>query len=142
MMQRKEKGNDMAIILKARNTFDKEELRKLYETYMEQLNNGLIILQPGVEFVHESTEAHEIEIIREEETPAADPQRELHTIRMRLQHLLQSEFISSFDMKDIYTGEYVRDIRDADKIVRAKPGIILEMIPKPIEKPRGWFRWL
>lgn len=61
----------MAIILKAKNVFNKEELSKLYEMYMEQLNNGLIILQPGVEFVHESTEAHKIEVLQEEHTPAA-----------------------------------------------------------------------
>ena len=45
--------------------------------------------------MHESTDAHEIEILQEEETPAADLQRELHITRMRLQHLLQSEFIST-----------------------------------------------
>lgn len=120
----------MAIILKAKNIFDKEELRKLYEMYMEQLNNGLIILQPGVEFVHESTEAHGIEILREEQTPAADPQRELHITKMRLQHLLQSKFISSFDMKDHRTGDYVRDIRDAD-IITAPQRIILEPASNP-----------
>lgn len=85
----------MAIILKANNLFNKEDLHDLYEMYMEQLNNGLIILQGGIQFVHESTDAHEIEILQEEETPAADLQRELHITRMRLQHLLQSEFIST-----------------------------------------------
>lgn len=109
--------------------------------YMEQLNNGLIILQPGVEFVHESTEAHEIEILQEEHTPAADPQGELHITRMRLQHLLQSEFIRSFDMKDLHTGDYVRDIRDADRIV-APQRLILEPMPELKVKPGRWFRWL
>ena len=87
----------MAIILKARKVFEKEELSELYEMYMDQLNNGLIILLPYVEFVHESTEAHEIEILKEEQTPAEDLQRELHITRMRLQHLLKSDFIKSFD---------------------------------------------
>ena len=104
----------MAIILKADFSFSREDLERLHEMYMKQLNDGLIILQGGIQFVHESTEAHEIEIIREEQTPASDPQRELHITRKRLQHLLQSDFIRTFDEKDIKTGEYIRDIREAD----------------------------
>ena len=48
---------------------------------------------------------------------AADPQRELHITRMRLQHLLQFDLIRAFDEKDIKTGEYVRDIKLLDQIV-------------------------
>lgn len=35
-------------------------------------------------------------------------------LERRLKHLLQSEFIRSFDEVDIYTKEYKRDIREAD----------------------------
>lgn len=38
-------------------------------------------------------------------------------LRKRLQHLLKSDFIRSFDVKKLSTGEYVRDIREADKII-------------------------
>ena len=126
----------MAIILKADYSFTKEELHDLHEMYMKQLDDGLIILQGGIQFVHESTEAHEIEILQEVQTPAADPQSELHITRKRLQHLLQSNFIRSFDEKDLYTGEYARDIREAD-IITAPQRIILEPIPKPKR-----FSWL
>lgn len=34
----------------------------------------------------------------------------------RLQHLLQSKFIRSFDEKYFCTGEYKRDIKEADEI--------------------------
>ena len=141
ILQRKGKGKGMAIILKANNVFSKEELHNLHEMYMKQLNDGLIILQGGIHFVYESTEAHEIEILQEEQTPAADPQRELHITRMRLQHLLQSEFIRSFDMKDLHTGDYVRDISDADRIA-VPQRIILEQRSEPIANLGRWFRRL
>lgn len=130
----------MAIILKANNLFNKEELHNLHEMYVKQLDDGLIILSGGIQFVHESTEAHEIEILREEQTPAEDLQRELHTIRMRLQHLLKSDFIRSFDEKDIRTGEYVRDIKHADLLV--KPATAASIVAVPIEKNNKLFRWL
>lgn len=38
----------------------------------------------------------------------------LETVENRLKHLLQSEFISSFDEKD-RKGRYKRDIKEADK---------------------------
>lgn len=34
----------------------------------------------------------------------------------RLEHLLQSDFIASFDQVDYRTHEYVRDIRTADRL--------------------------
>ena len=124
----------MAIILKANNLFNKEELQDLHDMYIKQLNDGLIILQGGIQFVHESTEAHELEIIREEDTADTKDQRhmaarqiaelldeniklrrERNTLEYRLQHLLLSDYIRSFDKKDIRTGEYVKDIKDADK---------------------------
>lgn len=37
-------------------------------------------------------------------------------LERRLKHLLQSDFIASFDHKNINTKEYQRDIRDADMI--------------------------
>lgn len=126
----------MAIILKANNLFNKEDLDDLYEMYMKQLNDGLIILQGGVHFVHESKEAHELEIIQEEQTFAeVIAEQEINTLHElnkklvsdnnrlaeygrereeRLQHLLQSDFIRSFDEKDIKTGDYIRDIKEAD----------------------------
>ena len=140
ILQRKEKGNDMAIILKRSLVGEPLDPEELYEKYKRQLDNGLMILDHDVKFVHESTEAHEIEIIREETTDAADLQRELHTIRMRLQHLLQSDFIRSFDEKDIKTGEYVRDIKHADLLV--KPAAAASIVAVPIEKSNKLFRWL
>ena len=127
----------MAIILKANNLFNKEELHNLHEMYMKQLNDGLIILQGGIQFVHESADTHELEILQEEQTPAADPQRELHITRMRLQHLLQSDLIRAFDEKDIKTGEYVRDIKLLDQIVPYG-----ELVAVPINMSHRWFRWL
>lgn len=37
-------------------------------------------------------------------------------LEKRLKHLLQSEFIATFDRVNVNTKEYVRDIRDADDI--------------------------
>lgn len=37
----------------------------------------------------------------------------------RLKHLLKSDFISSFDQKKPSTGEYARDIAEADKLALA-----------------------
>ena len=46
-----------------------------------------------------------------------DAKREVIFLRERLGHLLRSEFIRSFDAKAYRTGEYLRDIEDADKLV-------------------------
>lgn len=45
-------------------------------------------------------------------------QKEIDCLERRLQHLLQSDFIESFDTKNYATKEYTRDIQEADKIVR------------------------
>ena len=37
-------------------------------------------------------------------------------LERRLKHLLQSDFIASFDRVDPNTKEYIRDIRDADML--------------------------
>ena len=42
--------------------------------------------------------------------------KDYEIIEERLRHLLQSDFISRFDEKNIYTGEYIRDINDIDKL--------------------------
>ncbi len=39
---------------------------------------------------------------------------DIDRLERRLKHLLQSDFIRSFDEVDVYTKEYKRDIREAD----------------------------
>lgn len=41
-------------------------------------------------------------------------------LEQRLKHLLQSNFIKSFDEKDLKTGEYKRDIKEADELTIPK----------------------
>ena len=50
--------------------------------------------------------------------PAVDtiPRVEYEQLLKRLRHLLESDFISSFDEVDITTGRYKRDIDEADKV--------------------------
>lgn len=47
--------------------------------------------------------------------PAADavPAEKYDMLVRRIQHLLESDYICSFDEKDFRTGEYKRDIREA-----------------------------
>lgn len=45
----------------------------------------------------------------------AVPREEHELLVRRLEHLLNSDYIRSFDEKDIETGKYKRDIRDADR---------------------------
>lgn len=45
----------------------------------------------------------------------AVPREEHELLVRRLEHLLNSDYIRSFDEKDIKTGKYKRDIRDADR---------------------------
>lgn len=51
-------------------------------------------------------------------TPAVDtiPRAKYEQLLKRLQHLLESDFISSFDEVDTTTGRYKRDIAEADKV--------------------------
>lgn len=53
-----------------------------------------------------------------DEQPAVDaiPRTEYEQLLKRFQHLLESDFISSFDEVDITTGRYKRDIAEADKV--------------------------
>ena len=46
------------------------------------------------------------------------PKKEYEALLARFRHLLESKFISSFDAVDCMTGEYRRDIKEADKIAR------------------------
>lgn len=48
-------------------------------------------------------------------TVDAVPREEHELLVRRLEHLLESDYIRSFDEKDIMTGKYKRDIRDADR---------------------------
>ncbi len=41
-------------------------------------------------------------------------------LEQRLKHLLQSNFIKSFDEKNSITGEYKRDIKEADELTKPK----------------------
>ena len=42
--------------------------------------------------------------------------KDLGIVTNRLNHLLESDFIRRFDVKDVETGEYIRDISDIDKL--------------------------
>ena len=155
----------MAIILKSRFLLDKEEAEKQYNRYMEQFNNGLIVLNDA-EFAHETAEMQELETIQQEGTFAADMaeakreaeqlredlhrtelrtselldenielRRDRNMLENRLRHFLQSEFIRSFGAKDIKTGEYARDIQEAGRIVRQS------IVAIPLPERRRFCRW-
>lgn len=57
------------------------------------------------------------EVIDKAPRVAAVPAEEHELLERRLQHLLQSSFIRSFDQKVPFTGEYARDIAEADSYV-------------------------
>lgn len=65
------------------------------------------------------SETSEIEKIKNENNVLKRALKESHEtenrLRKRLIHLFQSDFISSFDEIDRKTGEYIRDIKEADK---------------------------
>ncbi len=60
-----------------------------------------------------------------EELEAKD--KVIESLTNRIRHLLESEYIASFDIKDPITGEYVRDIADADKMHK-KPRTELKVV--------------
>lgn len=134
----------MAIILKTNLAVDSDLMGKLYSIYEEQMNKGLMILGQELQFVCETTDTHELEIIEAESIDEAEQitakemilTSENRALRERLAHLLQSDFIKSFDEVELSTGEYVRDIKDADKIVPYE-----RIVAVPIEEPRRFFRW-
>ena len=114
----------MAIILKTKLKCSAEDYQRLYSQYSEQLYNGLLILTPDIELVCETAETQKLELIEAEPIHEADVtdrekilMAENRALRDRLGHLLQSDFIRSFDEIELSTGEYVRDIKNADKIV-------------------------
>lgn len=69
------------------------------------------------------------EMLRDREKIIETQQGEIESYRARLKHLLQSGYIAMFDMKDPKTGEYARDIRDADTLV--------EQLKKNADNPAG-----
>lgn len=71
----------------------------------------------------------------------------INIVENRLNHLLSSEFIRSFDAVNNRTGKYIRDIKDADmqgdingvveKLIEVLPGVVntlVENIPVVVEK--------
>ncbi len=60
-----------------------------------------------------------------EELEAKD--KVIESLTNRIKHLLESEYIAGFDIKDPITGEYVRDIADADKMHK-KPRTELKVV--------------
>lgn len=139
----------MAIILKSKIPFmEEEQARKQYEKYMKQLYNGLLVLDDA-DFVHETIETQELGVIQGEGIHVPGMQErcdavvkentelkeELTFTKERLHHLLRSDFIRSFDAKDLKTGEYARDIQEADYIVKST------IVPIPVEKQHRFCRW-
>ena len=51
----------------------------------------------------------------------------IECLKDRIEHLLKSEYIADFDKKDPMTGEYVRDISEADNVFK-KPRAELKVI--------------
>ena len=67
------------------------------------------------------------------DAPAVDavPRDEYEALLRRFRHLLQSDFIRSFDEYDPKTGTYKRDIAEADKAEHVRHGRwITESIPQ------------
>lgn len=51
----------------------------------------------------------------------------IQCLKDRIEHLLKSEYIADFDKKDPTTGEYVRDISEADNAFK-KPRTELKVV--------------
>lgn len=58
----------------------------------------------------------EYEITGYEPEEVAKLKNHIEVLESRLKHLLQSDFINSFDRKDPLTKKYTRDIKEADKL--------------------------
>ena len=63
---------------------------------------------------------NEIEFLKKRKEALQEENKKLkgynEMLEKRLRHLLQSEFIRSFDIKDFKTKKYKRDIKEADEI--------------------------
>ena len=80
---------------------------------------GRYDLADVVKYIAEELQSSQNELLED-----AVPAKEYDLLIRRLEHLLESDFIRSFDEKVIMTGQYKRDIREADTVqeVRAKWG--------------------
>lgn len=100
-----------------------KEYEALYSRHQAALNRIESLLKSKRSLVEEIKEA----------------KRERETIENRLKHLLKSHFISSFDSKLYCSGEYDRDIKEADEIVglapNNKPFIQGELLIERCENP-------
>ena len=85
------------------------------EACKDDPRNGAPFCLQITEWLQELKERREKE--SRENGTRVDAKREVIYLRERLGHLLQSEFIRSFDAKAYKTGEYLRNIEDADKLV-------------------------
>ncbi len=109
-------NNEMEIRINAKLSVDKsmaELALKLAELYCN--DNGMNIStkqnEDGTESLYFSkTNTEKVRIY----SKVADLEKEVMQLQSRLRHLLESEYIRSFDELDLEKGDYKRDIREAD----------------------------
>lgn len=142
------------IILKSHPVLSEEMRTRQYKKYKEQFDAGLMILEPDIEVIEINNEIKAEELIFEADEDWRDKrlkyleeenerlrmdkrehEKESELLKKRIRHLLESEFISSFDEKHYITKEYVRDIKDADRIANYP----LVAIPAPEKKIFKWW---
>ena len=118
-------GGFIGVVVMAIFTATKEEneYNSLYLNYLKALDRIESLLKTKRSLVEEIKEV----------------KRERETIENRLKHLLKSHFISSFDSQFYCSGEYDRDIKEADEIVglapNNKPFIQGELLIERCENP-------
>lgn len=67
-------------------------------------------------------------------------QVEIESLRKRLRHLLQSNFIASFDEWDQRKGDYRRDIKEADEIIKRQQAEIRRLESNFAEEWEGFLK--
>ena len=125
-------------------TLDENQSLKVEKEFsdVEELPNSRFVFS----YIYHVFSGSIVDRLAEYEKTGYEPQevaklaQNIRVLESRLKHLLQSDFINTFDRKDPITKEYTRDIKEADKLLKCdsvemkKINLLIQQLPPELER--------
>lgn len=125
-------------------TLDENQSLKVEKEFsdVEELPNSRFVFS----YIYHVFSGSIVDRLAEYEKTGYEPQevaklaQNIRVLESRLKHLLQSDFINTFDRKGPITKEYTRDIKEADKLLKCdsvemkKINLLIQQLPPELER--------
>lgn len=125
-------------------TLDENQSLKVEKEFsdVEELPNSRFVFS----YIYHVFSGSIVDRLAEYEKTGYEPQevaklaQNIRVLESRLKHLLQSDFINTFDRKDPITKEYTRDIKEADKLLKCnsvemkKINLLIQQLSPELER--------